>query len=152
MHRSGRRGGRAVSGAAPAATCASSGFTLLELIIVVAIIGILATIAMPRMLHTPKKAAEATLKTDLRTFRDVLDQYYADKGNYPTSLQELVDDGYLRKIPIDPVTKSADTWVTVLEEPDPDADPAAEQTEPGIIDVNSGAPGNTLGGTPFSDL
>jgi general secretion pathway protein G len=88
---------------------AEAGFTLLELIIVVAIIGILATIAMPKLLHTPDKAKEAVLRTDLRTFRDVIDQYYADKGKYPAELAVLVDDGYMRSIPVDPMTKSPDT-------------------------------------------
>lgn len=94
-----------------------NGFTLIELLIVIAIIGILATIAMPRLLHTPDKAKEAVLKTDLRTFRDVIDQYYADKGHYPTTLDALVEDGYLRAIPKDPFTRRSDTWVPVFEEP-----------------------------------
>jgi len=150
---------------ASAATSAEAGFTLLELIIVIAIIGILATIAMPRLLHTPDKAKEAVLKTDLRTFRDVLDQYYADKGHYPAELQSLVEDGYLRAIPFDPFTRSADTWQPVYEEPklddagadappplgdsggldDPDAG------KPGIIDVHSGATGVGTNGTPYSE-
>ena len=116
------------------------GFTLLELIIVVAIIGILATIAMPKLLHTPDKAKEAVLRTDLRTFRDVIDQYYADKGKYPASLEALVEDGYLRNLPIDPMTKSADTWVPQYEEPKLDEAPPESdgEAEPGIMDVHSG--------------
>lgn len=132
------------------------GFTLLELIIVVAVVGILAAIALPRMLHTPQRASEATLKTNLRTMRDAIDQHYADQGHYPSALQVLVEDGYLRRIPIDPVTKSADTWILVFEELDYDFTPAEtdlpEDGMPGIIDVRSGAEGLTLDGVPFEEL
>ena len=131
------------------------GFTLLELIVVIAIIGILATIAMPAMKDMPRKANEAVLKTNLRTLRDVIDQHYGDKGKYPTSLEALVEEGYLRKIPIDPITKSSETWILVHEEVDPDNPPAETETsedgEPGIIDVKSGAPGNSLDGTPYEE-
>jgi general secretion pathway protein G len=131
------------------------GFTLMELIIVIAIVGILATIAMPAMKDMPRRANEAVLKTNLRTLRDVIDQHYGDKGKYPTSLEALVETGYLRKIPIDPITKSSETWVPVYEELDPDNPPAETETsedgQPGIIDVHSGAPGNSLDGTPYSE-
>lgn len=131
------------------------GFTLLELIIVIAIIGILATIAMPAMRDMPRRANEAVLKTNLRTLRDVIDQHYGDKGKYPTSLAALVDTGYLRKIPLDPITKSSETWIPVYEELDPDNPPAETETgedgQPGMIDVRSGAPGNSLDGTPYSE-
>jgi general secretion pathway protein G len=131
-----------------------AGFTLLELIIVIAVIGILATIAMPKLMGTPKKAKEAVLRTDLRTFRDVLDQYYADKGKYPTSLEVLVEDGYLRSIPIDPMTKSAETWVPQLEEPKVDAGPPPEtegEQQPGIMDVHSGSEETGSDGRPYSE-
>jgi general secretion pathway protein G len=131
------------------------GFTLLELIIVVAVIGILATIAMPKLLGTPEKAREAVLKTNLRTIRDVLDQYNADKGHYPPSLEELVEDGYLRTVPVDPMTRSADTWIPVFEEASLDETAAEtdlpEGGEPGIIDVQSGAAGTGTDGRPYSE-
>jgi general secretion pathway protein G len=131
------------------------GFTLLELIVVVAIIGILATIAMPALKNVPMRARETVLKTNLRTLRDVIDQHYGDKGRYPTTLEALVEEGYIRKIPIDPITKSSETWVVVREEVDPDNPPAETETsedgQPGIIDVKSGAPGNSLDGSPYED-
>jgi general secretion pathway protein G len=134
---------------------AERGFTLLELIVVIAIIGILAAIAMPAMKDMPRRANEAVLKTNLRTMRDVIDQFYGDKGHYPPSLDALVENGYLRKIPIDPITKRSDTWTTVLEELDPDqpADSAegAEDQQPGIIDVHSGAEGVALDGSAYKD-
>jgi len=129
------------------------GFTLLELIIVVAVIGILATIVMPQLLHTPDKAKEAVLRTDLRTFRDIIDQYYADKGKYPESLDVLVEEQYIRTIPIDPMTKSADTWVAVFEEPKLDGAPveSEEESGPGIMDVHSGSEQTGSNGRPYSE-
>ena len=129
------------------------GFTLLELIIVIAVIGILATIAMPKLMHTPDKAKEAVLRTDLRTFRDVIDQYYADKGKYPESLDVLVEDGYLRAIPVDPMTRSAETWVSTFEEPKLDEVPPESEGEakPGIMDVHSGSEVVGSDGRPYSE-
>lgn len=130
------------------------GFTLLELIVVIAIVGILATIAMPAMKDVPRRANEAVLKTNLHTFRDVIDQHYGDKGKYPTSLQSLVDTGYLRKIPMDPITKSRDTWIPIYEEINPDSPPAETESEdgqPGIVDVRSGSAAISLDGTPYSE-
>lgn len=130
------------------------GFTLLELIVVIAIIGILATIAMPAMKDMPRRASESVLKTNLRTMRDTIDQHYGDKGFYPPSLEALVEAGYLRKIPVD-ITKSTETWVLVFEEEDPDNPPAEteqpEGGEPGVVDVHSGSPLTALDGTPYAE-
>jgi general secretion pathway protein G len=126
----------------------SRGFTLIELLVVMAIIGILASIGIPMLLSTPIKAKEAALKENLFTFRSCLDQYKADKGRYPESLEVLVQEHYIRKVPIDPFTKSADTWELVYEEPS-SADAASEEA-PGIIDVKSASTGTALDGTAYN--
>jgi general secretion pathway protein G len=130
------------------------GFTLLELLVVMTIIGILAAIAVPALRDSPQRAREATLREDLFTFRTVIDQYHGDKGSYPPDLQTLVTAGYIRKIPIDPITKSAATWVLAFEEPSTEADTSAsagQPTSPGIVDIHSGAPGKALDGTLYAD-
>ncbi len=117
------------------------GFTMIELLIVVSIIGILASLAMPNFLWATHKAREAVLHENLFAIRESIDQYYADKGSYPGALADLVSGGYLRHIPVDPITKSDATWVVV---PPPE--------EPGgVYDVKSGAPGNASNGTPYAD-
>ena len=113
------------------------GFTLIELLIVIALISILATMGLVQYKNSVQSSREAVLHTDLFRMRDAIDQYYADKGKYPASLDALVSDGYMRKIPEDPMTKSSDTWQTEPAEPDP-ANPSAE---PGIYNVKSGATG-----------
>ena len=123
------------------------GFTLIELLVVISLITLLAAMAVVQYRNSIQKTQEAALKNNLVRMRDAIDQYYADKGKYPATLDALVSDQYLRKIPEDPFTKSADTWQTVPAEPDP-GNPSAE---PGIYDVKSGAPGQALDGTTFSD-
>ncbi|MFQ5670748.1 MAG: type II secretion system protein [Acidobacteriota bacterium] len=124
-----------------------SGFTLIELLVVVAIIGIIAGIAAARFANAPRKAREAVLKTNISTLRDVIDQYYADKRHYPYSLEDLVDEDYLRTIPSDPITGSSETWELVYSDTD-EANPDQQQ---GIFDVRSGAPGTALDGTAYAD-
>ncbi len=123
------------------------GFTLIEIIIVFALIGILVSLALPQYKTSLKKAREAVLKEDLFVLRKLIDQYYTDKGKYPPSLRTLVEDGYLRQIPLDPMTKSADTWVEVRETP------SLEEMEPGmefgIVDVRSGSKEKGLDGTTY---
>ena len=123
------------------------GFTLVELLVVISMISILAAMGVVQYRNSVQRTRETTLKKDLFEIRDVIDQYYADKGRYPSSLDALVSDGYLRKIPVDPITNSADTWQTEPAEPDP-ANPSAE---PGIYNVKSGATGTSLDGSAFSD-
>ena len=124
----------------------SAGFTLLELITVVAIIGILVGIALPNYKTAIIQSREAVLKEDLFRFRDVIDQYYADKGKYPATLDVLVDEGYLRKIPADPMTGSAD-WEVVMSEQDPDN----PSDTPGVYDVKSASTSSSQSGTPYNE-
>ncbi len=124
------------------------GFTLIELLVVITLITILATMGIVQYRNSIQNTREAVLRTDLVRMRDAIDQYYADKTKYPASLDALVTDGYLRKIPEDPMSKSTDTWQTEPAEPDP-SNPSAE---PGIYNIKSGAQGTALDGTPYSDF
>lgn len=131
-----------------------AGFTLLELLVVMTIIGILAAVAVPALKDSPQRAREATLKEDLFAMRSVIDQYHGDKGNYPADLQTLVTDGYLRKIPVDPMTKSAETWVVAMEEAassDSSSSETGPHATPGIIDVHSASTAKALDGTLYKD-
>ena len=123
------------------------GFTLIELLVVVSLIVILASIGLANYRNGIVRAREAVLKEDLFRMRDSIDQYYADKGVYPPTLDQLVSDGYLRAIPKDPFTDSTTTWQTTPSEPDPQ-NPTAP---PGIYDVKSGSDATALDGTKYAD-
>lgn len=119
------------------------GFTLIELLIVLAIIGVLLMLAVPRYFHSLDRSKEAVLKENLHQMREAIQQYYADKGKYPEKLETLADERYLRKVPVDPVTERSDTWVVV---------PREDTSQGGVYDVHSGAPGNDEDGKPYKDL
>ena len=125
----------------------SSGFTLIELMVVMSLVVILAGIGLAMHANSQTRAREAVLKEDLFRMRDAIDQFYADKNAYPASLDALVSDKYLRAIPVDPFTNSADTWQTTLSESDP-SNPSAQ---PGIYNVKSGSDRTAIDGTMYSD-
>ena len=117
------------------------GFTLIELLIVMAIIGTLLTIAVPRYFHTLQRARETVLRQDLAILREAIDKYYSDGGKYPEALPDLAEKRYVRSVPVDPFTRLADSWTAVQSE-DPD--------HPGIRDVHSGAAESATDGTPLA--
>ena len=126
-----------------------NGYTLIELLIVLTIIGLLVSIALPRMKDAQQKAREAVLMENLWQMRETIDQYHHDKGKYPATLETLVDEHYLREMPLDPITKSSDTWIEVPEDMADNPDPTAQA---GVWDVKSGAAGTTMDGKPYSEL
>ena len=125
----------------------SSGFTLMEMMIVMALIVILAGIGMTVYGNSVTRSKEAVLKEDLFRMRDAIDQFYADKNKYPANLDELVSQKYLRAVPVDPFTTKADSWQTTLSEPDP-GNPSAES---GISNVKSGSEQTGLDGSRYAD-
>ena len=122
------------------------GWTLVELLIVISLISILATIGLASYRNSVTATKEAILKTDLFRMRDAIDQYYADKGEYPPALDSLVSEGYMRKIPEDPFTRAAD-WQTLPAEPNPSRPTA----EPGVYDVKSSSQDTALDGSRYAD-
>lgn len=118
------------------------GFTLIELVVVFAVIAILLTLALPRYFSSIDRAREAVLRENLYQVRDAIGKYYGDKGKYPESLEALAKEKYLRKLPVDPITESATTWVIV---------PPQEPEKAGVYDIKSGAPGQASDGTSFGD-
>jgi general secretion pathway protein G len=123
------------------------GWTLIELLIVISIIMILASMSLVTYRNSVTLAKEAALHSDLYMMRDAIDQYYADKGKYPESLQALVTESYLRAIPKDPFTNSSDTWQTTEADPQP----GSTSADPGIYEVKSGSDGTGIDGSRFAD-
>ena len=124
----------------------SAGFTMVELVIVMAIMLILITLAIPRFVGAVRHAREAALKEDLQTMRTAIDTYTMDKQKGPQSLDDLIQDGYLKVIPEDPITRSKDTWVPDTS----DAMYSLDETDPGITDVHSGSTEPGTDGQPYS--
>jgi len=139
--------GSPVSGAAGRSRKRSRGFTFVEMMVVVTIMVIIISMAIPIYNKSILRAKESVLHNNLYTLRTVIDNYTYDKQKAPQSLQDLVTEGYLQKIPIDPMTASNQTWKTVMEE----ASQSVNQSEPGIFDVNSGSDKMSLDGTPYRD-
>ena len=123
------------------------GFTLVELMIVMAIIAILMSVAIPIYSRSITRAKESVLKNNLFTMRTVIDEYTYDKQKAPQTLNDLVSDGYMRQIPVDPITGTADNWKVIME----DASNTVNQSEPGIYDVRSSSDKISLEGTPYSE-
>lgn len=128
-------------------TRSARGFTLIELMVVMTIIVTLATIGMVQYRQSVQFARESVLRDDLFKMRDAIDQYYADKNQYPPTLDDLVSSGYLRAMPKDPITNSTSTWQTVQAEPDLNN----PSVQPGVYDVKSGSEQSGLDGSPYGD-
>ena len=123
------------------------GFTLIEVLVVLTLIVVLASMGMTQYRNSVTRAEEAVLKENLFRMNDAIDQYYADKNKWPSDLADLASAGYIREIPIDPMTKSKDTWTTTQAEPDPN-NPASQT---GIYSVKSGSDRTALDGTRYAD-
>jgi len=118
------------------------GFTLIELLVVLAILGILLTLALPRYFSSIDKSKEAVLRENLVQIRDAISRYHADRGRYPETLDALASDRYLRRVPLDPLTESALTWIVIP--------PPQDLQQSGVYDVKSGAAGTGLDGTEYA--
>ena len=119
-----------------------AGFTFIELLVVMVIIAILLSVVAPRYFNSIDKAKEAVLRQDLGILRDAIDQFYSDTGNYPLSLEELVKRNYLRSVPIDPLTESAETWVEIQP---------SNEGEEGVYDIRTGFTGKAKDGTYYEE-
>lgn len=120
----------------------NKGFTLVELLVVLSILALLLTLAMPRYFTSIEKAKDATLKQDLNTLRESLDKYYADNGKYPNTLDDLVEHKYIRKLPVDPITEKTTTWIFTTPEPPLEGD---------IYDIHSGSKAIAKDGSHYED-
>jgi len=120
-----------------------AGFTLIELLVVLAIVALLLSLAVPRYFPSIDNAKDVILADNLRNTRAIIDQFYADTGRYPDSLEQLVEKKYLRNVPVDPVTESTTSWILV---------PPEDGSKGGIYTIKSGAPGNDRSGKPYSEL
>jgi general secretion pathway protein G len=127
---------------APRRLVTKPGFTLIELLVVLAIVALLLTLAVPRFFPSIDGARETILADNLRNTREVIDHYYADTGRYPDSLEQLVEKNYLRNVPVDPITESADTWIIV---------PPEESSKGAVYSIRSGAPGTGRNGKPYAE-
>lgn len=119
-----------------------TGFTLIELLVVMVIIATLLSIVAPRYFNSIDKAKEAVLRQDLSILRDSIDQFYSDTGNYPLSLEELVERSYLRSIPVDPLTESNETWISIN---------SPNEQEEGVYDIHTGYSGKAKDGTYYQE-
>ena len=119
----------------------SFGFTLIELLIVLAIVGTLLTLALPRYFGSVDKSKEAVLKENLYQLREAISRYHSDKGKYPENLESLAADKYLRRVPLDPITESAATWIVIAPE---------DPQKGGVYDIKSGAQGKARDGSEFA--
>jgi general secretion pathway protein G len=119
----------------------TSGFTLIELLVVMAIIGSLLTIAAPRYFRSLERSREVVLAQDLAVMREAIDQFFGDRGVYPDALETLAVERYVRRIPEDPITKSAETWTVVM---------STDRERPGVVDVHSGSEKLARDGTPYN--
>jgi general secretion pathway protein G len=124
-----------------------SGFTMIELMIVMTVVTILVSVAVPFYQKSILRSKESVLRNNLFTLRTVIDEFTMDKGKAPQTLQDLVSEGYLRGVPVDPITGTDQDWKVVME----DAMTSVSQSEPGIFDVRSGSDKTSLEGTPYSE-
>jgi general secretion pathway protein G len=138
---------RQIGSGRPSVLRQPNGFTLMELMIVMAIIGVLATLAIPSYVGAMRSAREAVLKQDLQTLRTAIDSYTEDKQKGPQSLDDLIQDGYLKEIPVDPMTRSKETWVTDTS----DSLHSLDQTDPGVDNVHSGSTETGADGRSYAE-